>query len=73
LDATRMTRKDVEVVVRQALGVSPRECVDWFLERAPHAVGHYRFIVNHCRLAKQLAQDRGVTAAHLEMAGRMMG
>lgn len=73
LDATRMTREDVEVVVRQALGGASREHVDWFLERAPHAVGHYRFIANHCRLAKQLAQGQAVTAEHLEAAGRMMG
>jgi len=73
LDATRMTRQDVEVVVRHALNDAPRDCVDWFFARAPHQVGHYRFIVNHCRLAKQLAQGRTVTAEHLETAGRMMG
>ena len=72
LDATRMTRKDVEVIVREALDYTPRDCVDWFLERAPHAVGHYRFIVNHCRLAKQLAEGKPVAAKHLDMAGRMM-
>ena len=72
LDATRMTRKDVEVVVSQALNDASREHVDWFLERAPHQVGHYRFIVNHCRLARQLAQGKAVTAEHLEMAGRTM-
>ena len=72
LDATRMTREDVEVVVRHALGGAPRDCVDWFFARAPHQVGHYRFIVNHCRLARQLAQGKAVTAEHLETAGRMM-
>lgn len=73
LDASRMTREDVEVVVRQALGGASREYVDWFFARAPHAVGHYRFIVNHCRLARQLAQGKTVTAEHLETAERMMG
>jgi len=72
LDASRMTRRDVEVVVRQALNDIPRDCVEWFFERAPHQIGHYRFIANLCRLAKRLAQGGPVTAEHLETARRMV-